>query len=49
MKKTPDNTCPTCDLPFSFVNCPVTKGGIKECLKCAIHREKEVVQAGRKV
>lgn len=49
MKKTPDNTCPTCDLPFGFVRCPVTILGLKECLLCAIHRQNEIAEAGRKV
>lgn len=48
MKKNPDNTCPTCNLPFSFVRCPVTKGGLKECLSCAIEREKVIPISTRK-
>lgn len=35
-----DNLCPTCNLPWSFVRCKVTKQGFTECLACAIHREK---------
>ena len=34
-----DIFCPTCNLPYGFVRCKVTKMGFTQCLTCAVKAE----------